>query len=224
MTGSTNNKTIQAVIFDLDGVLLDSEWLAFLAWRELLAERGVSLDDSVFEGIVGLDDTASAEYVMARTGTTFEVEQYVNRIKQHMLKRVAGDVEPLPGAAQLVSRLAQHGLPLAIASNAFTGYVDTALTGLKLSPYFSARVGADKVARPKPAPDVYLSAAQALGVDPSRCMAVEDSRVGMQAASTAGMRVIAVPDRRAHPGPFPEAWREYGSLLELDKDLDILLR
>ena len=154
MTLSTHDTTIQAVIFDLDGVLLDSEWLAFLVWREMLAESGARLDDSVFEGMVGLDDTATAEHIMACTGIIFDIEQYVARIKQRMLERVAGDIEPLPGAAEVVGRLARLELPLAIASNAYTGYVNTALNGLKLSPYFSACIGADKVARPKPAPDV----------------------------------------------------------------------
>lgn len=218
-----HSTSIQAVIFDLDGVLLDTEWLAFLAWRALMAEHGVLLDDSVFDGIAGLDDIASAEYVMARAGIAFDTQAYVERIKQHMLARVSQAVEPMTGAVELVREFDRRGLPLAIASNAFTDYVGSALTSLNLRPFFRVLVGADLVEQPKPAPDAYQLAAQRLGADPARCLAIEDSRVGMQAASAAGMRVIGVPDRRINHRQYPEAWRIYDSLVAVRDDLERVL-
>lgn len=215
---------IQAVIFDLDGVLMDSEWIAFLAWREVVEAHGGTLEDAVFEGMTGKSDMATAEYVVEQSGLEIDKEKYIDWTWQRMLDQMTGDIESLPGAKSLVSALAQRGLPLAIASNGFTGYIDNALRGLGLGTYFPVRVGADQVDHPKPAPDVYLVAAERLGADPTRCLAVEDSLVGMQAAAAAGLRVIAVPDRRTREKPFPHAWSVYASLVDVEKDLERILR
>lgn len=214
-----DTRTIQAVVFDLDGVLMDSEWLAFHAWREVVEARGGRLEADAFPGMLGISAEATAEYVMRRTGVTFDVTESVAYTWQWMLDRLKTDVEPLPGAVELVRGLAQERFPLAIASNGLSGYIENAMTGLKLTPFFPVRVGVDQVAQGKPAPDVYLEAARRLGVEPARCLAIEDSRVGVQAAASAGMRVIAVPDRRDPGKSYPGAWRIYPSLVEVRQDL-----
>lgn len=219
-----DNHAIRAVIFDLDGVLMDSEWLAFLAWRDVVEAHRASLDESAFEKISGLSDLDSAEILMAHAGISLDVDKEVAWVRQRIVGQLAGEIEELPGAARLIGELTRRALPLAIASNASTSFVKNALRGLKLAQYFNLCVGVDQVANPKPAPDVYLKAAGRLGVDPARCLAVEDSRVGMQAAVSAGMRVIAVPDRRARQDAYPEAWRVYASLLDVEKELDLILR
>ena len=217
------NGKIQAVIFDLDGVLMDSEWLAFLAWREVAEAHGARLEDAAFPGIIGRSDISSAEYVMEQTGLSLDIEKYVDWTWKRLLEMLAERIEPLPGAQRLVTSLAGRGLPLAIASNAYTGYIDNALQGLNLGAHFPVRVGADQVTNPKPAPDVYLLAAERLGIDPAHCAAIEDSRVGMQAAASAGMRVVAVPDKRSRSHPFPNAWRVYESLVDVEDELDSVL-
>ncbi len=215
----------QAVIFDLDGVLMDSEWLAFQAWQELAAAHGGKLSKRCFSGMVGLSQENTALYVMEKSGAKFGVAEASAYIWQAVIAGLAQQIEPLPGAVDLVRTLAERGVPLAIASNGYKAYIDSALDGLRLSGHFPVRVGIDQVAEGKPAPDVYLRAAQELGVDPQRCLAVEDLRVGMQAAYAAGLRVIAVPDQRdpEYASGFDQAWQVYPSLVQVKSELEMLL-
>jgi HAD superfamily hydrolase (TIGR01509 family) len=219
---TTQKDIIAAAIFDLDGLLLDSEWIAFQCWREIAEEHGGRLDDSAFSGTVGLSQEATAAYVMRHAGVTFDVADSSRQVWQRVMERLKTETNALPGAVELVRTLAGRKIPLAIASNALTVYIENALDGLGLKQYFPVTVSIDQVAQGKPAPDVYCTAAQRLGVDPARCLAFEDSRVGVQAAAAAGMRVIAVPDQRSsHSGDgYQAAWRVYPSLEEALEDLD----
>jgi HAD superfamily hydrolase (TIGR01509 family) len=210
------NHTLQAVIFDLDGVLMDSEWLGFQAWRELVEAHGGRLQDDDFHRITGTSHARTIEIIRHITGLTFTAQETEVWYWERVDALLRAQAQPLPGAAELVQALAGQGVPLAIASNAALPYINDALDGLGLAGYFPVRAGIDQVARGKPAPDVYLEAARRLGADPTRCLAVEDSRVGAQAAAAAGMRLVAIPDRR---DPQPEqgyemAWRVFPSLVE----------
>ncbi len=217
------NTSIQAAIFDLDGVLLDSEWMTFLTWRELARRYGGTLDDATFPEVAGTTAEQTAEIVMRRTGIAYDITESVAWAWQHVIERIRAEAEPLPGAAELVQDLAQRGLLLAIASNSPTSYVDDALTGLKMTSYFPLRVGVEQVSEGKPAPDLYLRAANLLGVLPSRCLVIEDSRVGVQAGAAAGMRVLAIPGERDHKHGFDGAWRVYPSLVKVREDLAAIL-
>ncbi len=217
------NPTIQAVIFDLDGVLMDSEWLAFKVWRELAGQYGGTLEEAVFSEMAGTTAEQTAAIVMRTTGITYDIPQSVNWAWQQVNLRLTSDIDPLPGASELVRDLSARGLPLAIASNSPTMFVDDALTGLKLLAYFPLRVGIDQVLQGKPAPDLYLRAAHLMGTRPENCLAIEDSRVGVEAAAAAGMRVLAVPGERDHHNGFHGAWRLYPSLIKVRKELDEIL-
>jgi HAD superfamily hydrolase (TIGR01509 family) len=219
----SQQREIQAVIFDLDGVLMDSERLAFHAWRQWASLYGGELKESDFSGMIGLTAEDTATYVIERTKASFNMADGCAWTWQWVLDRLREGNQPLPGAVELLSGLTARGYPLAIASNAFTGYIDDALEGLCLSDYFSVRVSVDDVAQGKPAPDVYLSAASRLGCDPRNCLAIEDSRVGLQAATAAGMRVIVVPGAHDHSNGFHAAWRMYPSLVQVSEDLDRIL-
>lgn len=216
-------REIQAVIFDLDGVLVDTERLAFYAWREWVRKHGGELTGADFPGMIGLMAEDTAVYVIERTGLTFDIAESSAWTWEWVLDRLRAGCEPLPGAANLLSALSARGCPLAIASNAIAGYIEEALAGLGLLDYFPVRVSVDDVAEGKPAPDVYLAAAARLGVEPPRCLAIEDSRVGLQAATAAGMRVIAVPGEYDRSNGFRRAWKVYPSLERVYKDLDIIL-
>lgn len=226
MTASTSPSPIpqppvQAVIFDLDGVLMDSEWIAFLVWRDYVERHGARLDDSVYPHIIGLTAEETAEYIMRESNTAFDVTESCAAVWAGLSEKLRGMIDPLPGSVELVRDLAGRGLPLAIASNSPRAYIENALRGLGLSETFGVRVGIDMVPQGKPAPDVYLRAAELLGADPARCVAVEDSRVGVQAAAAAGMRVLAIP---AHPnGAFHGAWQVFTSMPEAHKALISLL-
>lgn len=219
---SNSNPTIQAVIFDLDGVLMDSEWLAFQVWRELAARHGGRLAETDYPGMIGISAEETAAYVMAKTAVSFDVTQSCAWVWERIIERMKTEIEPLPGSSELVSSLTSWGYPLAIASNSLSGYIDTALAGLRLEAYFPIRVGIDQVSQGKPAPDVYLTAAERLGVRPENCLAIEDSRVGVQAAAFAGMRVIAVPGPHDHENGFHHAWRVMPTLMDVKKQLEAM--
>jgi beta-phosphoglucomutase-like phosphatase (HAD superfamily) len=218
----TTHPTIQAVVFDLDGVLMNSEWLAFKIWRELAARHGGLLAETDYPGMVGISAEETAAYVMAKTAVSFDVTQSCAWVWGQIIERMGTEIEPLPGSTELVSSLASRGYPLAIASNSLSGYIDTALAGLRLEAYFPIRVGIDQVSQGKPAPDVYLTAAERLGVRPENCLAIEDSRVGVQAAAFAGMRVIAVPGPHDHENGFHHAWRVMPTLMDVKKQLEAM--
>lgn len=215
--------TVQAVIFDLDGVLINSEWLAFKAWQDLASQRGGRLPDDAFANMAGISAEATADYVMERAGVTFDAEMSVGWIWSEMAMLLKTQAQPMPGAVALVHDLARRGYPLAIASNSISPYIENALGVLGLLDCFPVRASIDQVAQGKPAPDVYVAAAERLGVDPRRCLAVEDSRTGVQAAASAGLRVIAVPGENDTQDGFKAAWKIYPSLVQVHNDLDALL-
>jgi len=219
----SQQQEIQAVIFDLDGVLMDSERLAFQAWSHWVHLHGGVLSEEDFPRMIGLMAEETAIYVMEQSGLTFDIAESSAWAWEWVLDRLREGCAPLPGAAELLHALSARGYPLAIASNAIAGYIDEALAGLGLLDYFPVRVSVDDVAQGKPAPDVYLAAAARLGLEPQRCLAIEDSRVGMQAASAAGMRVIVVPGEYDHNNGFHSAWRVYPSLERMIKELDKIL-
>jgi HAD superfamily hydrolase (TIGR01509 family) len=215
--------TIQAVLFDLDGVLLDSEWMAFQAWVELAGRHGGTLTEAAFPEMAGTAAELTAEIVMRHTGVSYDIQESVNWTWRKVNEQFKGSVDAIPGAVELVQMLASLGFPLAIASNSPTSYINDALSGLKLSTYFPLRVGADQVVSGKPAPDVYLRAAGQIGVSPARCLVIEDSRIGVQAGAAAGMRVLAVPSKRDIKDGFDIAWKVYPSLGQILNELSEIL-
>lgn len=223
LTKSAPITIVQAVIFDLDGVLINSEWLAFKAWQDLAQQRGGRLPDDAFTHMAGISAEATADYVMQRAGVTFDPSTSVDWIWREMAVLLKTQAQPMAGAVALVQELARRGYPLAIASNSISPYIENALGVLGLLDYFPVRASIDQVPQGKPAPDVYLVAAERLGVDPQRCLAVEDSRTGVQAAAAAGLRVIAVPGENDTRDGFKTAWKIYPSLVQVYNDLDTLL-
>jgi HAD superfamily hydrolase (TIGR01509 family) len=224
MSEPTNGPgSVQAVIFDLDGVLMNSEWLAYLVWREYVEQKGGRLDESAHPSMIGLTAEATAEYVMRQTGITFDVTEGCAWIWNRTIERLKTEIDPLPGAADLVRALAERGVPLAIASNSPGYYIDASLKGLGLETYFPVRSAVDQVPNGKPAPDIYLRAAELLGIAPQHCLAVEDSQVGLQSATAAGIRVAAVPAPHDRLDGFQGAWKIYNSLVQLCEEVDALL-
>jgi HAD superfamily hydrolase (TIGR01509 family) len=214
---------IQAVIFDLDGVLIDTEWVAFQAWCHWTEAHGGSLEEADYPGLTGLTAEETAAYVMERTGLTFDIAEGTAWTWQWVLDSIQKGCQPMPGSLELVRGLAAQRIPLAIASNSYTSYIENILTCIGLLPFFPIRASIDQVALGKPAPDVYQHAARDLGIDPQHCLAIEDSRVGLRAATAAGMRVIVVPGAHDEHNGFHDAWRKYPSLQGVVDDLDGIL-
>lgn len=214
---------VQAVIFDLDGVLINSEWLSFKAWQDLARQYGGSLPDAAFSKMAGISAEATTDFVMQHAGIKLDPGIDEGWIWREMTRLLRTQAKPMPGAEALVSELGRRGYPLAIASNSISPYIVDALSVLGMLDSFPIRVSIDQVAQGKPAPDVYLRAAELTGVEPGRCLAVEDSRTGVQSAAAAGMQVIAVPGEYDTWDGFETAWKIYPSLVKLKDNLDELL-
>lgn len=183
---------IEAVIFDLDGVLVDSEPLLFEAERLLLAEYGVDLTPEIKKPYIGLGGRDVLVALTDRFGIDADVDDLVTR-KIALFLQLAEGLVGFPATVGFARALHADGLRLAIASGSPPVGIDTAMRATGLADVFGIRVSTQHVARGKPAPDLFLEAARRLGVAPSRCVVVEDAVHGLQGAHAAGMRCIAIP-------------------------------
>jgi HAD superfamily hydrolase (TIGR01509 family) len=207
---------IEAVIFDLDGVLIDSEQLWSEARRRYVEERGGRWHDRAQKDMMGMSSTEWSRYVHDELGVDRTPEQISGDVAQRLALRYRERLPLEPDARRTVERLASRW-PLALASSSNRELIDLVLEMSSLAAHFKATVAAEEVSRGKPAPDVYLQAARRLGVEPSACVAIEDSHNGVLSATSAGMEVIAVPNRTFPPGKeaLVKAARILSSLHEL---------
>ena len=185
-----------AAIFDMDGLLLDSERLIMRAWLEAAAESGQTLCAQQFLDVIGHGVNESRARLMALLGGEPAFER-VRAAAQARQRAYDARYPVKPGAQALLLALRSRGIACAVASSTAASEVSRRLERAELLDYFSAFAGGDEVPTPKPAPDVYLLASARLGVPPAQCLAFEDSEVGAQAAHAARMRVVLVPDLRA---------------------------
>ena len=189
---------IDGVVFDLDGLLLDSEQVWDAAREELARERGGRWHARAQRDMMGMSSPEWSRYMHDVIGLE-EPPEEINAEVVRRLERLYRDNLPvIPGARKAVERLAERW-PLALATSSNRELIDLALDLMGIADRFRAAVSSEEVARGKPAPDVYLEAARRLGVDPTRAAAIEDSHNGIRAAKAAGMRVIAVPNRHFPP-------------------------
>jgi HAD superfamily hydrolase (TIGR01509 family) len=189
---------VDAVIFDLDGVLVDSESVWDAARRAVVADSGGTWTETATRAMQGMSSSEWSRYLHDELGVPLDPDEINRRVVERMLVSYKRKVPLLPGAVDAVRRLAGRW-PLGLASSANRPVIDAALESAGLTGCFSATVSGDEVARGKPSPDVYLAAAAKLGVAPERAAAVEDSSNGLRAGAAAGMLVIAVPNREFPP-------------------------
>jgi HAD superfamily hydrolase (TIGR01509 family) len=181
------------VVFDMDGILLDSEAAWTRAETRLFARYGRTYGAEEKRLLIGgsLEDTAGhMERLLGRPGGSSDL---LHELLELAAEEFAGPVEPMAGALELVGELRDLGRPMAVASNSERRLVDLALTGSGLADSFGAVVAGDEVRYPKPAPDLYLEACRRLGTSPHRAVAVEDSPRGAAAARAAGLFVVGIP-------------------------------
>ena len=189
---------IEAVVFDLDGVLVDSEHVWDEVREELARERGGGWHDRAQADMMGMSSTEWSRYMHDVIGLSSSPEEINDEVVRRMQARYATELPLIDGAVEAVERLA-GSFRLAIASSSNRQLIDAVLAQAGLARFFDVTVSSEEVARGKPAPDVFLEAARRLDVAPERCAAVEDSGNGLRAAHAAGMRVIAIPNRRYPP-------------------------
>lgn len=194
---------ITAVVFDMDGLMLDTEPIYRASWQRAAAELGREITDHGYEVFLGRR-TEDAEAELARIlGPTFPMDRFHARWPVLWHEIAAAGLAPKPGLHEVLALLEAHGLPLGLATSTERSLALRTLDYGRIAPErFRIMVTGDEVAHGKPAPDIYLEAARRLGVAPTRCAAFEDSDAGTLSASRAGMIVFQVPDMKP---PSPEA-------------------
>ena len=190
---------IRGVIFDLDGVLVDSEERWARAKEDLVRASGGSWKPEAARAMLGMSSPEWSRYLRDELGVPMAPERISAEVVQRLLEDYRRDSPLVDGAAEAVGRLAARW-PLGLATSSNREVVDAVLESAGLAESFAATVSSEEVARGKPAPDVYLEAAARLGVGPDHAAAVEDSANGLLAARAAGMAVVAIPNRAFPPG------------------------
>ena len=183
-----------AVIFDMDGVILDSEWLMNESWRSIARMDGLQNMDAVLERCTGLNRAAFGEVFCEQYGEDFPVDEYLQRMREEMMRMCGGVVPTKPGAAQALSVLRAAGIMVALATSTSADVVRAEPEAVGLLEAFVIIVTGNVVKGSQPPPDIFLLTAELLGVKPECCLVVEDSYNGVRAAKNAGMRPIMVPD------------------------------
>jgi HAD superfamily hydrolase (TIGR01509 family) len=184
---------IEAVVFDLDGVILETEALWNEVRERLVRERGGRWSDGAQADMMGMSSTEWSRYMRDTLGVPDPPEEISREVVRRMGERYAEGLPLIEGAPSAVERLAARW-PLGLASSSNRELIDRALELSGLAACFRVTVSSEEVERGKPAPDVYLEAARQLGVEPERCAAIEDSASGIRSAHAAGMVVIAIPN------------------------------
>lgn len=187
-----------AIIFDLDGTLIDTEAEWDEVRRAMAADAGLDWPDGSTQAMMGMSTQEWARHLVDVVGLQMSPEDAARFTIEAMALRHETDLKVLPGAVEAVRLLAQE-YPMAVASSSPRLLIESAVHALGLEDVFSVRVSTEEVAAGKPAPDGFLRAAELLGVDPARCVAFEDSTNGIKSALNAGMKVVVVPPHFHRP-------------------------
>ncbi len=191
-----------AAVFDLDGTLVDSETLSFQAWREVLDSHGYTLVPDDLEAVRGRSYEDTHAHFAIRAALP-EHGAFWTPYAARLFELFDAGLTPFDDAVATARALAQRGVPIAIATSSRRERLEATLRAAGLAELFDVTVAGDEVERAKPAPDIFLAAAAKLGVPAERCVAIEDSPVGVEAALAAGMRVVAVARADAHRAFLP---------------------
>ncbi|KQX38224.1 haloacid dehalogenase [Devosia sp. Root436] len=188
----------QAVIFDMDGTLLDTESVFKTIVFEVCTELGFAMTDAVHMSMVGSSHERTSQLLIEAYGVTFPYTLFDERCRVIMRERSHAGVPVKPGAREFIGELRERGIPTAVATSSRNPHARHHLGAAGLLDLFETVVTRDDVVNPKPHPEPYLTAARRLGVDPLACLALEDSHSGVRAAHAAGMQTVMVPDL-VHP-------------------------
>lgn len=197
---------IEAVLFDLDGVLVRTDGLHYLAWKQIADAEGIYFDERINDRLRGVSRMESLEIILERASRTYspavkqDMAERKNAIYRELLMGMGpGDV--LPGVAPVLDGLRRRGIKLAVGSSSKNA--GTILDRCHLTPLFDAVVDGNDISRSKPDPEVFLLAASRSGVPPAHCLVVEDAMAGIESARNAGMRYVAIGTPETMPGVSP---------------------
>jgi HAD superfamily hydrolase (TIGR01509 family) len=180
------------VIFDMDGVVVDSEPLSMAVIAEIIGEQGGQVDAALLAGLAGVNLMEVLRVAAAHSGLSLDAQALHRSYQQRYLPRLRAHAAATPGLARLIAALTGAGVAIGLASSSSLAEIDAVVHALRLGPALAAVASADEVARPKPAPDVYCLAVRRLGTAPGRVVAIEDSATGMAAAHAAGLVCVGV--------------------------------
>lgn len=205
-----------AVLFDFDGVLVDTEWAIYQAWRRTFVAHGHELPLAIYTRCIGSDFAtwSPKTHLEELSGLVFDWHDLDVRRQAEILGNLSAE-GPMPGVIELLAQLAQPGIRRAVVSSSSHAWVDGWLEKLAIADCFETIVCRGDAPRIKPAPDLYLAAAERLGLLPAECLVIEDSLNGVSSARAAGMDVWVVPNRVTAGLDFSPAGRVFPSLVEL---------
>lgn len=188
---------LEAVLWDMDGVIADTAEYHYSAWRDVFKERGVEFSKEDFMPHFGQRHDTIIEFGLGDKLTPEDVDAITEKKQALYRQRVSENIVPLPGAIELIRSLNEHGIKTAVASSAVPKNIDVILKGLGIENSFQAIAFGTEVAEGKPSPQIFELAAKRLGVKPANCVVIEDAIAGVAAAKSAGMKCIAVTN--SHP-------------------------
>lgn len=212
--------TPSAVFFDFDGILVDTEWAIYEAWLATFREHGQDLPLSLYTRCIGSDFDAWSPKLHLEDLTKLEFDWLEKDERRQVAIRAALEEQgPIEGVVDVLEKLTALGIPLAVVSSSSHSWVDRWLEKLDLAGFFKEVVCKGDAPRIKPAPDLYLAAAEKLGVDPGDCLVVEDSLNGLISAKRAGMKAWIVPNRVTAGLDFSEADAVFSGFAEMGGNL-----
>ena len=206
--------TYRAVIFDMDGVLADSEPAFFDAVNLTLEPTGKQIAWEAYKRLLGTSVEVTWHEVLTMLDLPTDIEPYQPRFNEVLLDCLRQPRAPLPGVVAVIDELDRRGVPFAVATSSIRPWFDAVMESTGLTGRFAVSVTADMITHPKPAPDIYLRAAGLLGVPPFACIAIEDTIPGIASAKAAGMHAIHVMASSTALPPIREADRVIETLLE----------
>lgn len=212
-----------AIVFDIDGLMVDTEPISRLAWDKALAPFNHELDDELHTRIVGYRIDESALMVIEEYDLPLTPEALIELKRIEYDQVLSEGIPVMSGLFDLIEAVNQRKISWAVATSSPLAHAQKILGLLELTDSCAAMTGGDEVSKGKPAPDIYLLAAERLGLPPANCLAIEDSAPGCRAALTAGMMTLAVPNSDTEKSNFPPIYQTYKSLNGITRALDTLL-
>lgn len=217
-----SGRKLKALLFDMDGLLIDTERLYIESERELAREFGAELPEVTIARMMGRKPLEAIRIMMADLGVTADPAEVLARRDRMMIARMNADLRPMPGMPEIISRF-RGRLALAVATGAVRPFVDLMVTRFGLEGVFDAIQTSEDVERGKPDPEIYLRAAEKAGFPPSECAVLEDSGNGVSAGHTAGCYTVAVPNDHTRGQDFSSADLVCRDLFEAAEALERLL-
>lgn len=213
------NKTIKGVVFDLDGVMIDSEAISIEVWRDILSKHNAVLSDEDYGKIIGMASIPAAEFIIKQAGVSFDPAEIMKIHWNELIVAIQAHGAAEAGLMEILDQFAALSLPLAVASNSPANYVHSVLEALGVAKRFRTIICADEISHGKPHPEIYLKAMQSVNVAPENCLAIEDSPIGLQAALAAGMRCVIIQNSHIKNPDYKGAFSQHPTLLDYSKNL-----